>query len=236
MTWRSFIWNEKLQSLCAAERRLREDDAARQRRSNTAILDLAESVPAEFETLWSNPRVSWRERKRMLRFVIEDVTLIREDHDVAVNIRFRGGACESRRIPLPRPMWEQIRTPEAVVGEINRLLDDNCAGDIPDILNRQGIVTGTGKPFDTVAVRNVIFRHKLEGRRERLRKLGFRSAREMARDRGVSKWIIMRMRDEGRLEGRRLNQRETLYRVPSDDGGKAGPPGRETGDHRHRSR
>ena len=215
-------WNEKLQSLRAAERRLREDDAARQRRSDTAILDLAESVPAEFEALWSNPHVSWRERKRMLRFVIEDVTLIREDDDIAVNIRFRGGACESRRIARPRPMWEQIRTPEAVVGEINRLLDDNCASDIPDILNRQGIVTGTGKPFDTRAVRNVIFRQKLEGRRERLRKLGFRSAREMARDHGVSKWTILRMRDEGRLESRRLNRRDTLYRVPSDDGGKAG--------------
>ena len=172
----------------------------------------------------------------MLRFVIEDVTLIREDDDIAVNIRFRGGACESRRIPVPRPMWQQIMTPEPVVREINRLLDDNCASDIPDILNKQGIVTGTGKPFDTDAVRNVIFRYKLEGRRERLRKLGFQSAREMARDRGVSKWIIMRMRDEGQLESRRLNRRDTVYRVLPDGSGKAGPPGREPGDHYHRSR
>ena len=229
-------WNEKLRSLRATERGLREDDAARQHRSDTAILDLAESVPAEFEALWNNPHVSWRERKRMLRFVIEDVTLIREDDDIAVNIRFRGGACESRRIPVPRPMWQQIMTPEPVVREINRLLDDNCASDIPDILNKQGIVTGTGKPFDTGAVRNVIFRYKLEGRRERLRKLGFQSAREMARDRGVSKWIIMRMRDEGQLESRRLNRRDTVYRVLPDDSGKAGPSGREPGDHYHRSR
>ncbi len=129
-------WNEKLRSLRTTERGLREDDAARQHRSDTAILDLAESVPAEFEALWNNPHVSWRERKRMLRFVIEDVTLIREDDEIAVNIRFRGGACESRRIPVPRPMWQQIMTPEPVVREINRLLDDNCASDIPDILNK----------------------------------------------------------------------------------------------------
>ena len=100
-------WNEKLRSLRAAERRLREDDAARlQRHPDTTILDLAEAVPAEFGELWNNPHVSWRERKRMLRFVIEDVTLNREDDTIGVGIRFRGGACESRRIPVPRPRWQ----------------------------------------------------------------------------------------------------------------------------------
>ena len=215
-------WNENLRYLRAAERVLRENDAARQRRPDTTIPDLAESVTAEFEALWNNPKVSWQERKRMLLFVIEDATMIRENDDIAVNIRFRGGASETCRVPVPRPRWQQITTPEPVVREINRLLDNNCAGDILDILNKQEIVAGTGKPFDTGTVRNVIFRHKLEVRNQRLRKLGFRSAREMARDHGVSKWTILRMRDEGRLESRRLNRRDTLYRVPSDDGGKAG--------------
>ena len=48
----------------------------------------------------------------------------------------------------------------------------------------------------------------------------------MARDRGVSKWIIMRMRDEGQLESRRLNRRDTVYRVLSHASGKSGPPGK----------
>ena len=226
-------WNENLRYLRAAERVLRENDAARQRRPDTTIPDLAESVTAEFEALWNNPKVSWQERKQMLRFVIEDATLIRENDDIGVNIRFRGGAYETRRVPVPRPRWQQITTPKPVVREINRLLDDNCASDIRDILNKQGIVAGTGKPFDTGAVRNVILRHKLEVRNQRLRKLGFRSARELARGRGVSKWIIMRMCDEGQLECRSLNRRDAACRVLPDASSKAGPPGREPGDHRN---
>ena len=116
-------WNEKLRSLRAAERGLREDDAARrQRRADTAIPDPAEFVPAEFEALWNNPHVSWRERKRMLRFVIEDVTLIREDDDIAVNIRFGGCMSIPAGSPVPRPRWQQITTPEPVVREINNCL------------------------------------------------------------------------------------------------------------------
>ncbi len=49
--------------------------------------------------LWCAPSTNTRERKRMVRLLIEDITLNRGDH-IRADIRFRGGSVQS--ITLPR--------------------------------------------------------------------------------------------------------------------------------------
>lgn len=65
-----------------------------------------------------------RERKRMLRLLLEDVTLLRSD-EVMVHVRFRGGATESLHLPLPLNAAELRKVDPAVVAEVDRLLDDH---------------------------------------------------------------------------------------------------------------
>ena len=43
-----------------------------------------------------------RDRKRMIRLVIEDVTLLKHSQTIAVHIRFRGGATRSLSLPRQR--------------------------------------------------------------------------------------------------------------------------------------
>ena len=70
-------WNHKLRALTEAQekyQRQREEDSkiftAEQR---AGILQLA----TDFPRLWSDPNTPDRERKRMLRLLLEDVTLLR---------------------------------------------------------------------------------------------------------------------------------------------------------------
>jgi hypothetical protein len=49
------------------------------------------ALAADFPRLWCDPRTQMKEKKRMLRLLIEDVTLTKGD-TLHVDIRFVGGA------------------------------------------------------------------------------------------------------------------------------------------------
>ncbi|HEX6176304.1 MAG TPA: recombinase family protein, partial [Candidatus Binatia bacterium] len=83
-------WNAKLRALNEAQQeyeRLRQTDhlaiGAAQR---TRIAALA----SDFPRLWQDPKTPDRERKRMVRLLLEDVTLLKGEQ-VHVHIRFKGG-------------------------------------------------------------------------------------------------------------------------------------------------
>ena len=81
-------------------------------------------------------------RKRIVRLMLEDVTLIK-DKEITAHLRFKGGA--TRTITLPRPvtaaeMWKT--SPEIVAVEIDRLLELHTTGEIANILNERGLSSG----------------------------------------------------------------------------------------------
>ena len=86
-------WNNKLRALEAAK-----DDYEHQRASDVLLEEdnrqriLALAI--DFPRLWRDPETPARERKRMVRLLIEDVTLIKGDELVA-QVRFRGGAAQT---------------------------------------------------------------------------------------------------------------------------------------------
>ena len=74
-------WNEKLRLHTDAvedyERRAQQEAAALDGKMRRHILELAEQFPR----IWADPRVDMRERKRILRLLVADVTLIKADDD-----------------------------------------------------------------------------------------------------------------------------------------------------------
>jgi hypothetical protein len=68
-------WNEKLRALSEATeeyaRRREQDARVVTDAQRSAILALA----SDFPRLWSNPATTDRDRKRMIRLLLEDVTL-----------------------------------------------------------------------------------------------------------------------------------------------------------------
>jgi len=77
-------------------------------RQRDQIVALAADVPA----LWRDPKTPQRDRKRMGRLLLEDVTLIKAD-EITVHVRFKGGATHSLRVPLPLSAGKMRQTPKA---------------------------------------------------------------------------------------------------------------------------
>src|SRR5438270_12592542 len=120
-----------------------------------------------------------RERKRMIRLLLEDVTLVRGEN-ITLHIRFKGGATKTLMVPAPLNAWQQRATNPAVVKEIDRLLDHHTPQQIASILNERGLRSGEGKSFSVRIVARIQKRYGLMPRYDRLRKAGMLTVKEMA--------------------------------------------------------
>ena len=106
------------------------------------IMELA----TDFPRLWKDPKTLERDRKRMVRLLIEDVTLIKNDV-ITAHVRFKGGMNTTVTLPLPLPSWKKWKTPEEIVKKVDHLMDKQTDKQIADILNKQNLRSGTGRPF-----------------------------------------------------------------------------------------
>lgn len=210
-------WNEKLVVLVQAEQeyaRAKEADSvelnAEQRRE-------IEALAGDLPRVWSDPRTSCRERKRMIRLLIEDVTLLR-DSVVRIQIRWKGGATTSIEKPLPPKPYELFRTPSAVVERVRQLAAEHSDHRSAQILNAEGFASGEGKRFTTQIVWAIRKGYKIESLRVRLRREGWLTTEEMGAKLGVRSPALLRYAKAGRIHAVRPDCcRSVLFRPLRED-------------------
>jgi DNA invertase Pin-like site-specific DNA recombinase len=210
-------WNDKLRALNDAqdeyERQTAADNATLTEQHKTRIRQLA----ADFPKLWSDPATPTRERKRIARLLIEDVTLNRTDR-IHLHVRFRGGQTTSLTLPLPLPIGELRKTPAELIAQLDRLLDDHTEGETAAILNAQGLRSLDGKPFTGYIVKCLAKSHKLASHQARLHAAGKLTLTEITEQLGVHHHTIKAWRRAGLLIGHKANDRnERLYDPPDPD-------------------
>ena len=144
-------WEQKLRELKDAEAELAEHVVPSAEPSREQIEALANDLPA----LWAAPSTAHRDRKRLLRALIADVTLTSqpEGRELQVGIRWRSGASEQHTIQRPPKPADAQRTPSPAVDLTRRLATDHANAQIAEQLNAAGLRTGKGEPFDERAVR-----------------------------------------------------------------------------------
>lgn len=210
-------WNQKLRALAAVqedyERRRQADAVLVDEQQRTAILALA----TDFPRLWRDPQTLDRERKRMVRLMLEDVTLLKQDELVA-HVRFRGGATRTLRLPLPLNAWQLRQTDPNVLAEIDRLLDHHTDGEVIAILNQRGLRPGNAKRFSRLQFFKLRRAHGLDDRFARLRRKGLLTQEEMAALLGVAVQTVKQWRYAGLLRATAYNDKgECLYEPPGEN-------------------
>ena len=131
-------WNDKLRLHADAvedyERRSKQQAQAFSAETRRRILDLAEQLPR----IWQDPRIDSRERKRIVRLLIDDVTLIKSQ-TITIHVRLSGGATRTLVLERPLPIAEIRKFKPELVAEIDRLLDHHCDREIAEILSQNTI-------------------------------------------------------------------------------------------------
>ena len=134
----------------------------------------------------------------MVRLMIEDVTLIKGEN-IQVKVRFKGGATRTLTVQCSQGGWEKWKTPETLVKEVDRLLDNHTYGEIAAIFTKRGLVTGMGKEYDSRRIRLIQRYYGLKPRLIRLKQEGLLTTDEIAQRLGITKRMVRHLRYKGRL-------------------------------------
>jgi DNA invertase Pin-like site-specific DNA recombinase len=210
-------WNEKLRAHTEAQKEYelgcQVDRLVVDEQQRAEIFGLA----TDFPRLWRDPRTPDRERKRMVRLILEDVTVLREGQ-ITTYVRFKGGATRTLSLQIPGSAWEQRQTDPLVVKEIDQLLDQHTNGEIAAVLNERGVRSGSGKSFSPLIVANIRRSYGLTDRYSRLRAAGMLTIQEIANILEVCDDTVKRWRRRGLLRAHAYNDKgEFLYELPPND-------------------
>jgi DNA invertase Pin-like site-specific DNA recombinase len=207
-------WNDTLRQLQATqddyERASAAAHAALTDEHKTRIRQLA----ADFPALWTDPATPQRERKRIARLLIDDVTLNKTD-EIHLHVRFRGGQTTSLKIPIPLRAWQARQSHPDTIALLDHLLDDHTDTETANELNHTGHRSGTGKPFHARIVLHLRRDHNLPSHHDRLRARGLLTLTETAERLDVHTSTIKAWHSAGLLTSHKANDKnERLYDPP----------------------
>jgi DNA invertase Pin-like site-specific DNA recombinase len=211
-------WNQKLRAFAETqqeyEKQREQDRRIFDDQQRTAILALAQDFPR----LWRDPATEDRDRKRMIRLLVEDVTMLRGDQ-ITLHLRFRGGANRTVTLPNPLRSWESWTTDSEIVGRIDKLLDTQTFGEIAATLNNAGFRSGKRQPFTVRYIARIQQNYGLQPRFERLRARGLLTLDEIAAALAVNPQTVKIWAAHGLLRAHAYTDKpERLYEPPGADG------------------
>ena len=218
-------WNTALRALNDAQATY---DKARQQHpgqlteeQKTRIRQLVTDLPG----IWNDPGTPARERKRITRLLLTDVTVTRTRDTITAHIRLPAGQHHSLTLPIPPTAAQLRKTPAAVVTAVDELLDRHTHAQIAGILNDRGLTSGEGRPFHRLIIRNIRDDYGLRSREQRLRDAGMLTLTQMASRLQVPAKTVKTWHHAGLITGHPYNDKgQCLYPPPGPN-----PPARAQG-------
>jgi DNA invertase Pin-like site-specific DNA recombinase len=142
-------WEKSLGTLAAAEAELARSQTQQPRALSHKDRDAILSLGADIGRVWSAPSTTDRDRKELLRSLLEEVVVAvhRDEHRAHLTLRWRGGIISDLDVELPRSSPPTIRTDEETIALVRRLAAHYPDAVIAGILNRQGRETARGLRF-----------------------------------------------------------------------------------------
>ena len=207
-------WNDKLRALKEAQQEYEKQCKADQKILNDEQRTQITAIATDFPRLWHDPKTSYREKKRMIRLLIEDVTLTKKE-DILIQVRFKGGAVKSLNIPRVLNSWERDMTESRIITLIDKLLDHYNDSEIADILNKRSETSGRGHRFHARIVSQLRRRYGLKSLYDRLRAQNLFTSDELSEKLEVTECTLRNRRKKGMIKSYNYNNNQRyLYEWP----------------------
>ncbi|MGH9119837.1 MAG: recombinase family protein, partial [Acidimicrobiales bacterium] len=208
-------WNDALRHLNDTEQDYQRASAAAQTTLTDEHKARIRTLAADFPRLWTNPATPARERKRVARLLIDDVTIAKTDQ-IHLHVRFRGGQTTSLVVPIPPKSWQIRQTDPDTLATLDRLLDTHTDAQAAQALNADGHRSGTGQAFTPKIVLHLRRCNRLPSHLERLRARGLLTIPELADRLGVHPSTIKAWHRAGLLVSHQANDKNVrLFQPPT---------------------
>ena len=142
-------WNEKLEAVQTLEKAyrdaLQEAHFSVSTQEAAAMQRLARDLPA----VWHSSTTTDRERKQLLRLVVEEVQLdgVTTAGKIDIRVTWRSGAVTQRQIDRPKVGAWAPKTDNKVIERVRELSRTHTAAQIAAALDAQGLRSAHGKAF-----------------------------------------------------------------------------------------
>lgn len=211
-------WNNALRQIRAAQ-----DDY--ERAANRAQTELSQerktrirALAGDFPALWNNPDTTAKDRKRVARLLIEDVTITRDGPTVRLGVRFRGGTTTQLAVPAAPRSFETWTTSPEAVAKLDQLLEHHTDSEAAQALNAAGHKTGTGTTFTTRIVADTRRSHGLASRADRLKARGLLTNQELADALGVHVATVNNWARAGLIDSHKTTDKpQRMFDPPSPE-------------------
>jgi hypothetical protein len=147
-------WEQRLRDLEQAQRELDLRERHHRQALGPADAQRLRTLGDDVQRVWTAPTTTTRDKKALLRALLEDVTMAvdRDERRARLTLRWRGGTITELEVSLPRSNPPRIRTDEDSLALIRRLAPHYPDAVIAGILNRQGKRTARGDRFTALHV------------------------------------------------------------------------------------
>jgi predicted DNA-binding transcriptional regulator AlpA len=150
-------WNESLSALESAKTELTRRERERPRVLTNEERNHLLALGPDIVAVWHASTTTPRDRKELLRTLLEEVIIKVERAKAAarLTLRWKGGALNEINLALPRSRPATVRTNEDTIALVRRLAALYPDAVIAGILNRQGRTTAQGHRFEAGRVGNL---------------------------------------------------------------------------------
>jgi hypothetical protein len=189
-------WNDAMQRLLELEAELANFE---QQTLRTITADQKQQIlqlASDFPRLWTAQTTAARDRKRMLRLLVKDITVTKgqEPKLLRLHIRWQGGAIETIELRLSPNRAEAVRYPDAFVAHIRALAATHDDDEIVALLNRDDLKSSTGRRFTVAMIRWIRHTHHIPSPPPPTDTFNVKQVRERY---GVSLWVVYYWIDKG---------------------------------------
>jgi DNA invertase Pin-like site-specific DNA recombinase len=158
-------WNDAMQRLLELEAELADFERHTVRSITAEQKQQILQLGRDFPRLWKAPTTAASDRKRMLRLLIGDITVVKgpDPKLLRLQIRWQGGATETIEVRQRPNRADAVRYPEAFVAKIRALAERHADKEIAVRLNAEGLTSSTGKSFTASMISWIRFKHRIPG-------------------------------------------------------------------------
>jgi excisionase family DNA binding protein len=212
-------WNARLEELEAVRAQARTA-RTRGRPLTEEEIARAQTLGQDLEVVWRAPTTTNRDRKRLLRALIEEVQFRTDEKHHRVRVVWKGGAVTDRELVRFRPSdqsWH--KTAEEIVELVRTLAREFDDAQIARVLNRQGHRSGLKQPFTKTSVSSLRHKHGIPvcpKQKPRDAREGPFTADEAALELGVTASTVHHWLRQGLLAGEQLTSRAPWRIVLTD--------------------
>jgi DNA invertase Pin-like site-specific DNA recombinase len=202
-------WEKSLKELEAARLELAQREREQPRLLKPEERDHLLTLGPDLIAVWQAQTTTSRDRKELLRTLIDDITLTvdRDRKEASLVLRWKGGQLSHLELDLPRTRAAPVQTDEETVALVRRLAEHHTDARIASILNMQGRKTARGHRFDVNRIKGLRRRQEIPARPRKSHGAAVGETVSLAQAAavlGVAPTTLLRHLQDGLIEGEQI--------------------------------